>query len=103
MLLLYAISAGAQFSIPGPDAMDQRPRTISDQQYRAVREQAMRSREEDAAALPPGMDKSVACAEYRRRLDEIAVHARGSGDALYKDLLNELRRRIQAAQFSAGC
>jgi hypothetical protein len=90
-------------SIPGPDEADQRPRTISDEQYREFREEAMRSREENAAVLPAGMEKAGACAEYGRRLDDITVRARAGGDARYMEHLNEMRRRIQAAQFSAGC
>ena len=50
-----------------------------------------------------GMDRAAACAEYGRRLDDIAVRARAGGDARYMEHLNEMRRRIQAAQFSAGC
>jgi hypothetical protein len=90
-------------SIPGPDEADQRPRTISDEQYREFREEAMRSREENAAVLPAGMEKAAACAEYGRRLDDITVRARAGGDARYMEHLNEMRRRIYAAQFSAGC
>ena len=103
MLLLYAASAFAQLSLPSADEMDQRPRAISDEQYREIREEAMRSREENAAVLPPGMEKPAACAEYGRRLDDIGVRARAGGDARYMEHLNEMRRRIQAAQFSAGC
>jgi len=83
--------------------MDQRPRAISAEQYREIREEAMRSREENAAVLPPGMEKAAACAEYGRRLDDIRVRERAGGDARYMDHLNEMRRRIEAAQFSAGC
>ena len=103
MLLVYALSAGAQISIPDPGDMDQRPRVISDEQYREIREEAMRSREENAAVLPPGMEKPAGCAEYGRRLDDIGVRARAGGDARYMEHLNEMRRRIQAAQFSLGC
>jgi hypothetical protein len=90
-------------SIPGADELDQRPRAISDEQYREFREEAMRSREENAAVLPPGMGKAAACAEYGRRLDELTVRARAGGDARTMEHLSEMRRRIQAAQFSAGC
>jgi hypothetical protein len=90
-------------SIPGPDEADQRPRMISDEQYREFREQAMRAREENAAVLAPGMEKAAACAEYGRRLEELTVRARAGGDARYMEHLNEVRRRIQAAQFSIGC
>ena len=90
-------------SIPGSDDPDRRPRTITDEQYQDLREEVLRSREENAAMLPSGMDKASACAEYGRRLDEIVVRARAGGDARYMDHLNEMRRRIQAAQFSAGC
>jgi hypothetical protein len=100
---MYAAAASAQLSIPGPDEMDQRPRVISDEQYREIREAAMRSREENAAVLPPGMDKAAGCAEYGRRLDDLTVLARAGGDARYMDHLAETRRRIQAAQLSAGC
>ncbi|MBW8905577.1 MAG: hypothetical protein JF611_07915 [Betaproteobacteria bacterium] len=103
MLLLHAAAASAQLSIPGPEETDQRPRTITEEQYREFREEAMRSREENAAALPPGMDKAAACAEYGRRVDDIAVRARAGGDARTMEHLNEMRRRIQAAQFSTGC
>jgi hypothetical protein len=94
---------GAQLSIPGPDERDQRPRTLSDEQYQELRNEAMRAREESAVLLPPGMDKDAACAEYGRRLDDIAVRARAGGDARTMEHLNEMRRRLQAAQFSAGC
>ena len=103
MLLVYALSASAQLSIPGPEEPDQRPRAISDEQYREIREAAMRSREEDAAVLPPGMDKAAACAEYARRYGDIAARARAGDDARYMEHLNEMRRRIQAARRSAGC
>jgi len=103
LALLYAAAASAQLSTPAPEERDQRPRTIRDEQYRKIREAAMRSREEDAAVLPPGMEKAAACAEYRRRLEEIAARARGGADPSYIAHLNEMRRRIQAAQSSAGC
>jgi hypothetical protein len=90
-------------SIPGPAEADQRPRTISDEQYREFREAAMRSREENAAVLPAGMEKAAACAEYGRRLEELTVRARAGGDARTMEHLNEMRRRIQAAQVSSGC
>ena len=90
-------------SIPPADEADQRPRAISEDLYQELREEAMRAREENAALLPPGMEKAAACAEYGRRLEDIAVRARAGGDARYMEHLNEMRRRIQAAQFSAGC
>ena len=63
----------------------------------------MRSREENAAVLPAGMEKGAACAEYGRRLEEVTVRARAGGDARTMEHLNEMRRRIQAAQVSSGC
>jgi len=102
-LLAHATLASAQLSIPPADDSDPRPRTISDELYQQLREETMRSREENATLLPPGMEKSAACAEYTRRLDDIAVRSRAGGDARYMEHLNEMRRRLQAAQSSTGC
>jgi hypothetical protein len=90
-------------SIPGSDEADRRVRTITDEQYQEFREEVMRSREESAALLPPGTDQTAACTEYGRRLEEITVRGRAGGDGRYMEHLNEMRRRIQAAQFSTGC
>ena len=105
-LLAWADPAAAQWTYPaynGPDPESDRRWELRDVEQR---EAALKRRESEAVRLDRSRakDKRTACGEYDRRLRDVRESAgRPGGDARHMEHLNELRRRLDAARFTAGC